>query len=461
MKQVFIAILLLLSGLFASAQHTLSLKEFLSIVRRYHPVAKQAALGVEIAKAEVTSSKGAFDPRFENSIIRKEFDGLLYYDHQISEVRIPTWYGIDVVAGIESLSGSRTSTPDTKGNSSYLGFSIPVAKGLVIDSRRAILKQAKIFEQLSLQDQRAIVNDLLYDAIKVYWNWWQQVQMQRLFQKAALNAAQRFRLVKTAFEIGERPAIDTVEALAQLQSFQIGANEIELEVTNSQLRLNIFLWQENEQPYVLLPSILPQPDLPSLMENMQIEKLQEQIPLHPEMQGYRFKLKALQVEKQLKFQSLLPAVQLKYNQLNGSHDFQKLINTPWLENNYRYGVAISFPLRLSEGRGEYRKAKLKIEQTKLQQLNKHISLQTKLRQYYNEWRQLRQQISLQEQAIQSYASLQRGEEIKFSNGESSLFMVNAREIKTLEAMQKLMELQSKEQQTAAGAIWASGLLDNY
>lgn len=215
MKKLMISILLLVNGVFASAQQTLSLEEFLRLVRSFHPVARQAALGVEIAEAEVTAARGAFDPGFENSISRKEFDGLLYYDHQISEVKIPTWFGVEVVAGIESLVGQRTSTPDTKGNSSYLGFSVPVAKGLLTDQRRAALQQARIFRQLSVQEQRAAVNNLLYEAAKAYWSWWQHYQVLQLFQQAIQNAEQRLRLVKTAFQIGERPAIDTVEALAQ------------------------------------------------------------------------------------------------------------------------------------------------------------------------------------------------------------------------------------------------------
>lgn len=461
MKLVIITISLLFIGLFASAQQTISLKEFLGIVRRYHPVAKQAALGVEIAKADVTSARGAFDPRFENSISRKEFGGLLYYDHQVSEVKIPTWYGVNVVAGVESLNGQRTSTPDTKGNSSFIGFRVPVAKGLLMDGRRAALQQAKIFQNLSAQEQRAILNDLLYDAAKAYWNWWLQVQVQRLFEQAIQNAEQRFRMVKTAFQIGERPAIDTVEALAQLQTLQLRANEIQVDVTNFQLDANVFLWLENGDAYTLPQSVVPQATVPALTQVMQMETLLQQVQSHPQLQQYSFKLKALQVEKRLKFQSLLPSVYLKYNQLNGSHNLQKVFSTPWLDNNYRYGVAVSLPLRLSEGRGEYRKAKLKIEQTKLKQLNKQITLETKLRQYYNEWKGLRTQIALQQQSMQSYTTLQRGEEVRFANGESSLFLVNAREIKTLEAQQKLLELQGKEQKAAASVLWVTGALDNF
>ena len=458
MRQFLVVAGFFLSCFSASAQQPMTLEEFLSAVRAYHPIAKQAALGVEIARADVTSARGGFDPVLQNNISRKELGGLLYYDHQLSEVRIPTWYGVDVVAGIESLSGNRTSTPDTKGNSSYVGFSVPVAKGLLMDRRRADLQQAKIFQDLSVQEQRAILNDLLYDAAKAYWNWWQQYQVQLLFRQAIQNATERLRLVRTAFQIGERPAIDTVEALAQLQSFQLMEQEINLGFANTQLDVTVFLWQQNGEAYTLPQTVVPQGASPLMLEAMQPEKLLQQVQLHPELQQYRFKLEALQVERRLKFQSLLPSVYLKYNQLNRSHDLAKTISQPWLENNYRYGISVGMPLRLSEGRGEYRKAKLKIEQTEWQQLNKRVSLETKLRQYYNEWRQLGQQIQLQQQAITSYAQLQRGEEIRFQNGESSLFLINSREQKTLEARQKLIELQGKEQKARASVLWAAGTL---
>ena len=458
MIRFFIGISFLLSSVFAAAQQTMSLEEYLSAVRIYHPIAKQAAIGVEIAKAEVTSARGAFDPTISNSISRKELDGLLYYDHQISELKIPTWYGVEVVTGIESLSGQRTSTPDTKGNSSYIGLSVPVAKGLLMDRRRADLQQAKIYQDLSEQEQRAILNNLLYDAAKAYWNWWQQYQVQLLFRQAVSNAVERFRLVKAAYQIGERPAIDTVEALAQLQSFQILEQEIDLGVSNTQLDVSVFLWQQNGEAYTLPQAIIPQGVSPVMLEAIQPERLLQQVQQHPELQQYRFKLEALQVEKRLKFQSLLPSVYLKYNQLNKSHDLTKSFSTPWLQNNYRYGISVGVPLRFSEGRGEYRKAKLKIEQTELQQLNKRVSLEIKMRQYYNEWGQLQQQIQLQQKAIASYQQLQRGEEIRFFNGESSLFLINSREQKTIEARQKLVELQGKEQKARASVLWAAGAL---
>ena len=63
-------------------------------------------------------------------------------------------------------------------------------------------------------------------------------------------------------------------------------------------------------------------------------------------------------------------------------------------------------------------------------------------------------------AWMNYAALQRGEETRFSAGESSLFLVNARENKTLEAFQKLQELKAKFFKAGIGIQWAAGTLTN-
>jgi outer membrane protein TolC len=67
----------------------------------------------------------------------------------------------------------------------------------------------------------------------------------------------------------------------------------------------------------------------------------------------------------------------------------------------------------------------------------------KVKQVFNEQINIKNQISLQEQMYLNYQRLQRAEETRFANGESSLFLINARENKAIESLQKLVELRSK------------------
>jgi outer membrane protein TolC len=52
----------------------------------------------------------------------------------------------------------------------------------------------------------------------------------------------------------------------------------------------------------------------------------------------------------------------------------------------------------------------------------------------------------------------KAEEVKFSIGESSMFLVNARENKLLETQQKMNELKTKFFKSLIGLAWATGQL---
>ena len=50
------------------------------------------------------------------------------------------------------------------------------------------------------------------------------------------------------------------------------------------------------------------------------------------------------------------------------------------------------------------------------------------------------------------------ENIKFSMGESSMFLVNSREVKLIEIQQKLVSLKTKFFKSIVANLWAAGLL---
>ena len=444
---------------------TLSASQVAEIVNRFHPVAKQADLFIEKAKADLTISRGLFDPALENTNARKTFDGTEYYYYNRPELAIPTWFGVEIRAGLEYLSGNRTDPTDTKGETSYIGLSIPLAKNLLMDKRRAALQTARIFRDASAVEKRNILNNLLQEALKTYWNWAARYQTYRILSNAVTVNEKRVQLVKTAFRLGDRPAIDTAEALTQLQHFEVLQSEAWQEFQNAGLELSLYLWTDRDQPYDLPETVLPADDLQGMSSNAFVlpelpSLLETARKNHPELLLYNYKLDALAVEKKLKFQDLLPDLNFKYNQLGKGYNLAKTVSSPLFENNFQYGISMGIPLRLSQGRGEYRKARIKITETQLAQNQKQLELENKVKAYFNELAALKNQLMIQEKAWLNYAAIQRGEETRFSAGESSLFLVNARENKTLEAFQKLQELKAKFFKAGIGIQWAAGILFN-
>lgn len=441
---------------------TLSLNNFLSIVKNYHPVAKQAAIVVQKADASLLSQRGAFDPVISGGGNDKTFDGLTYYRSNSAQLSIPTWYGIEIQTGIEYLGGNRINPEETSGKTSFAGISIPLAKNLLMDKRRAALQQAKILLQASDAERKIMLNDLLMDATEAYWQWVQAYFNFKTFEELIRVNRQRYNLVKAAYRNGDRPAIDTTEALTQLQQFEYQQNEALLMLQNTAVQLSGYLWKPDNEAYVLPEQVVPLKKIEDLYHSVafpeQEQLIEEAKKGHPELAVYNFKLKALTVEKKLKFQELLPKIDLKYNQLGKGYDLASTATKTLLDNNYKYGVSFSMPLRLSSGRGEYKMAKLKITETQLQQNLKQTDVINKVRKYYNQLVTYQSQVALLQRTYTGMLQLQKGEETRFFNGESSLFLVNSRENKTQETMLKLIEAAVKFNKTAVGLQWAAGKL---
>lgn len=468
MRKYLLTVFLLLGIAEVKAQdsiRTLNAEQLLNIIRTHHPVVRQSAILVEKSRAEITQARAAFDPVFNSYSSRKSFNGLNYYDYQSPEIRIPTWYGIEVYSGIENLSGNRLDPSQTQGQSSYAGIQVPLAKNLLIDKRRAALAQAKIMNQMSQVEQLSMINNLLMDAMGAYWHWVKTYQLYQVLENQVTVNKKRIELVKQAYTLGERPAIDTVEAIAQLQSFQLERHQQWLNFQNAALQLSAFLWIDGRAEVTLSSSIIPdemQENQASLLSgSLKLDNLLSLAEAnHPDLRKYQFKLEALTVDKRLQFQELLPKVDLTYNHLaKGSEWFATNGIHPLFEQNYQYGLKIAIPLRFSQGRGAYREARLKIEETRLEQSLGQQKVELKVRSYFNEMQTLKDQVQLQLENYRNYQELLKAEEIRFMNGESSIFLINARESKALEAKEKLIDLQTKYFKSIYALQWSAGLLN--
>jgi outer membrane protein TolC len=464
----YIALIVALCFAFAShaqeSQNVWTITDVLQQVRQYHPIVKQAGVNIEIADAERLASRGAFDPQLNHYSASKTLDGTQYYNYHNPQITVPTLYGPNVVVGTEYLSGGNIDPTETKGYSSYIGVNIPLAQGLLYDKRRAILHKAQVYYQMSEVEQRAMVNDILMQSIDCYWHWVKQYEFYNIISKNVAVTAERFVLVKKAYANGERPAIDTVELLAQLSSFELLKQQEWLGLQQARIELSTFLWLENNTPITLDDSSKPNPKWQvEEAANTNNKALEEWLVAasgsHPLLQQYDNKLQALNIDKRLAKQALLPKVDFQYNQLGKDWALHRtLVTGPLFTDNNQWNLKVSMPLLLREARGSYKVAELNILQNKLQRAQKLNLIQNKVQSYYVEYLSLQKQIDIQRLAYTNYSRLVYAEEQKFFNGESSIFLINSRENKALEALEKLVELQTKLGKVQYSIQWAAGML---
>lgn len=446
MKLTIISILFFSISLLGFAQNKVfELESFIRLVEEQHPLAKQAKLQVDKGNATLRMSRGGFDPYINANLNQKYFDDKQYYSLIGGGLKIPTWYGLEFKGGYEQNQGLFLNPEDVNPSNGliYSGISASLAQGLFIDKRRAVLQQAKLFNDYSVFEQQKLLNDLFYDAINQYWQWvsaWNKLQV---FEETVQLSRERLNAVKRNFELGEEPAIDTLEAYIQVQNQQLGKEQFFLLYQNETIALSNFLWFENNIPLEITDSLVPPSifsiDFSDYPNNDSLNAIIENIEnIHPELKLYEFKLSYLDIERKLKAEALKPTLNLNYNFLTepvGTNVFGN-INT----EDYKWGFNFNFPIFLREERGNLKLTQLKILETDFEFEVKKLEFKNKLRQYINERTNYQKQIELYNDIILNYTKLYEAEKQKFNVGESSLFVVNTRETFLANARIKQVDL---------------------
>lgn len=431
LKKLLLFITILPIELLAQDTNIFKLREFISVVQKFHPISKQAEIVPNIAKQFYLSSYGAFDPQIMLSTNNKEFKSTEYYDYREAFMQIPTWYGVDFLAGIEQNNGARINPDLTPGQTQYLGIKIPLLQGLTMDSRRNAVLQSKQMLLLSDAEKLKILNQLFYEAILAYFQWKYALDQKILLDSILITQINRFEWVKQAFNTGERPAIDTMEALTQILQFSKYQTEAVQLLNQSRIELSNFLWTPSEQYYLLPDNIIPETNLAVLNEFPELENQLKLSNEHPELIMSNTKLRMLQIDRKYKFQLLLPKLDLSYKAL--ADNFQFINSQSSLFQQSNIGLNFQLPILLREARGNLNRVKLEIKNQEWQIQTIRATVENNIRRYYNDFVNYKNQLNIQTDAVKSYKTLSIAETNRFILGESSLFLVNQRENKYLES----------------------------
>ena len=423
----------------------LSFSEYISLVKQNHPVAKQANLILETGDAKLLKARGGFDPKVEVDFDQKVFKETEYYDLLNATFKIPTWYGIDLKAQFEENEGYYLNPQKTvPENGLYTaGISASLGQGLWINERMATLKQAKVYQQQARADLDLAVNAILHDAAVAYFDWLQAYKKVLLYERSLENTIVRFRGIKQSALLGDIPLIDTTEAKISVQSRALSLKEVELEYVQKKLELANYLWLGNNIPVELQDDVFPQDDLDFVIdETLDItgfDLADFQINEHPKMRSLAYKVEGLEIEKRLKANKLLPVIDVNYNFISSEPENLDSFYT----QNYKAGLHFKMPLFLRKERGDLELAKLKLQDTELDLTNSRLQLQNKIKAVNTELFTLQEQNAMAEELVTNYATMLNAEERKYQVGESSIFLINSRELKLIDSQLKQIELTYK------------------
>lgn len=454
-SSLYIALLWAIGHSASSWAQVLTLEQFTDLVRRNHPVAQQANNTVAIAQSNRMAALGAFDPKLDGNHNNKFFQGKEYYNNTIGSLTWPSRSPFSFKTGYELNRGDYLDPSSNTPNDGlyFAGVSLPLLQGLITDERRTQFRMAETMIRMSEAERRAMMNQLLYDASSYYAWWWTAVQRRMVADELKQMAADRHVFIRQRAILGDRPIIDTLESFIQFQlrnQQQLEAQTIERKTWYA---LNTYVWGKDAQtqtwkPEALSDSLVVDSSLVSWNEIMNripdatatAQVLKDQ----PQLLFYEAKLDQIELEIRWKKEKLKPKLNVDYQLLSS----QVGIGENGFSNQaYKWGLSFSFPLFLREARGDLESARLKLNQSQLDRDMKANELQWKARTALDNFPLMVEQYQTAVNNVANYRRLMEAERIRFATGESSVFLVNQREVSYAEAANKRIELEAKIAQT--------------
>jgi outer membrane protein TolC len=443
--------------------YAFTIESFYSLIVQHHPLVKQVELLSEAARQEIRLARGNFDPKIEATLLQKNYKGTEYYNTFNAEIKIPVFFPIDPKIGIDRNSGAYLNPERYIGGESnykqfYAGISLPLARGLVTDERRTAMRQAELFARSTEAEQIKMLNKILLDAAKDYWQWFYAYYNFRLYGKSVRLAENIYKSVKINCEYGELAPIDTIQAKITLQQRQIDQREALLDFQNTGIQLSNYLWDSLSNPIQLPLNWTPtdQPETILLTSATLNELLQQAQENHPELQKIRIKLQHLGYDQRLATEGLKPRINLNYNLINEPFNFDERLVAPSF-NNYKFGLEMSYPIFTRKERAKLALTRMKINSAQYEERLTSVQIKNEIQLAYNNLLNSQGILQQQQSMADNYARLLSSEIINIENGESDLFKVNAQQEKLIQAQSKVLKLRTEIEKQKAMLYWAAGV----
>jgi outer membrane protein TolC len=281
-----------------------------------------------------------------------------------------------------------------------------------------------------------MVNKIMFDASLSYFYWLKSYKEKEVYQTFLENSKLRLNAIKRSYELGEKPAIDTIEAKIALNDRILNLEKAKLNFQKATFELSNYLWI-NEVPVEIREEVVPDinatDDVDSVLKLNDIN-IENRIETHPKLQSLAYKLNNLSIEKKLKRNNLLPKVDFEYNFINQT---PSALNS-FSNNNYKSSISAGIPIFLRKERADLKLANYKLQAIDFETKATRFNLQNKINATRQEIDSYGTQSDIVRELVADYTTMLKGEERKFEIGGSSLFLINSRESKLIES--KLKEI---------------------
>jgi outer membrane protein TolC len=193
------------------------------------------------------------------------------------------------------------------------------------------------------------------------------------------------------------------------------------------------------------------------LDESMFQRMDSLTVLHPDLQMARLKLQSMDLDRRMRVEALKPKLDLNYNAITEAIEGDVLEN--YSLNNYKWGLDFSIPIFLRQERGALRMTQVMIQEAELGLETKSAQVVFKAVSAMNELSTTNDQARVYVENVRDYLGLLNGERQMFDAGESSLFMVNSRELGYVNAQINFIDILAKNRKSDLKVGYAFGQLN--
>ncbi len=437
----------------ATQADTFLVVRYLSLVQRAHPEIRIAAAGVQRARGAETAAWGLLDPRITGSMSAKQYSGGIKNNDLYTGLTIPLYWGPQLTLGYRrSTEFFNQDYATSEAGEPSIGLMLPLMRNVHIDpTRSAILRaeQALLGADAAYRERRNLVS---YLALSDYFAWAAARARYAVAEQLYVVARDRYRLVVTEIQRGERAPIDSIEILQEVLRRRSLLARARNQLERSTVALWLNLWGIEWERLERLASMAPEP-FPALefIDPLQLEFDRVRArQRRPELQKLQAEYEQLAVEQRLAGEQFKPLINASVNLYTPSW------STPLSQQPtyWKAGLAVEIPLlyRRPQGQREQIRAQLAQLETTIEQLQRRIESDVLLG-AANVNATYEQAVLARAERIAAERMVEAERQL-FARGESDLLRLNLRERLLAEAQEREIEALQAHATAQAFYRWA-------
>ncbi len=412
----------------------LTIQEVISSVRDRHPIILSIEKDKEIAHGELQASEGAFDLQWKSKITSTT--GFYSTDRIDSVIEKPTTlWGASLFTGYRFGSG-KFALYDGKletlsAGEWRTGIELPLWRNGPTDRRRANIDRAEQGVKVAQTQIDQVVLESIRNATQRYWDWVVAGERARVYRSLLKIAEDRDAGFAERVKQGDLPIFerrDNERAILQRKA-QVVAAERALQL--AAIELSLFLRNEAGNPQIPTPENMPSDFThPEPPENISVEAATlNALARRPEPSRFEAQKKQNDIESALFDNQLAPRLDL---QLAASQDFGAG-DPSRRPTEFEAGVVLEIPLERNVARGRMNAAVAGRNKVMLQERFFRDRLVADIQDIQSSLTAAFGRLDLNHKEWKLSVELEKGERVRFQQGDSNVLFVNLREQATADA----------------------------